>query len=177
MGPDNWKVGRTAAWVIANICKAPGRVGILVGNHRFRCQEANESGFRSYFREFAPVFTILEPLSTFETSAVAEEITEKLLNEHPDMKGLFVAGGGISGVIRALRTEDAGRQIVTVGHQFMDNTREALLDRTLTMLIHDPMETMTRETIAAMIRAKEEGQSFAPYQRNLPFELYTQENI
>lgn len=177
VGPDNWKAGRTAAWAVANICKTPGKVGILVGNHRFRCQEANESGFRSYFREFAPDFTILEPLSTFETSAVAEEITERLLGDHPDLKGLFVAGGGISGVIRALRSVGAGRQIVTVGHQLMDNTREALLDHTLTMLIHDPMETMTRETIAAMIRARNEGPSFAPYQRNLPFELYTQENI
>lgn len=177
VGPDNWKAGRTAAWAIANICKTPGKVGILVGNHRFRCQEANESGFRSYFREFAPDFTILEPLSTFETSAVAEEITEKLFGEHQDLKGLFVAGGGISGVIRALRGDGAGRQIVTVGHQLMENTREALLDRTLTMLIHDPMETMTRETIAAMIRARNEGPGFAPYQRNLPFELYTQENI
>lgn len=177
VGPDNWKVGRTAAWVIANICKGPGKVAILVGNHRFRCQETNESGFRSYFREFAPDFTILEPQSTFETSAVAEEITEKLLTEHPDVKGLFVAGGGISGVIRALRSEGKSGQIVTVGHQLMDNTREALLDRTLTMLIHDPMEAMARETIAAMIRAKAEGSDFSPYQRNLPFELYTQENI
>lgn len=177
LGPDNWKVGRTAAWAIANICKMSGKVGILVGNHRFRCQEANESGFRSYFREFAPDFTILEPLSTFETSAVAEEITEKLLVEHPDLKGLFIAGGGISGVIRALRNSGRAGQIVAVGHQLMDNTREALLDRTLTMLIHDSMETMTRETIAAMIRAKEEGQDFTPFQRNLPFDLYTQENI
>lgn len=176
IGPDNWKAGRTAAWAVANVCNAPGKVGILVGNHRFRCQEANESGFRSYFREFAPEFTLLEPLSTFETSAVAEEITEKLLYDHPDIKGLFVAGGGISGVIRALRASGKAHQIVTVGHQLMDYTREALLDRTITMLIHDPMEAMARETITAMVQAQS-AQSIAPYQRTLPFELYTQENI
>ena len=38
--------------------QAPGKLGILVGNHRYRCQEMNESGFRSYFREFAPEFTL-----------------------------------------------------------------------------------------------------------------------
>ncbi len=64
------------------------------------------------------------------------------------MKGLFVAGGGTSGVIRALRSDGKAGQIVTVGHQLMDNTREALLDRTLTMLIHDPMETMASTTLA-----------------------------
>jgi LacI family transcriptional regulator len=77
VGLDNWKVGRTAAWAIEHICKTPGKLGILVGNHRYRCQDMNESGFRSYFREYAPQFTLLEPLSTFESSTVAQEMTER----------------------------------------------------------------------------------------------------
>ena len=77
-GLDNWKVGRTAAWAIARLCTKPGRIGILVGNPRYRCQEMNESGFRSYFRECAPDFTLLEPISTFEDKAIAREVTEPL---------------------------------------------------------------------------------------------------
>ena len=87
VGLDNRKVGRTAAWAVAQIAKVPGKVGILVGNHRYRCQEMNESGFRSYFREFAPDFTLLEPLSTFESSTIAQEMTERLLRDHPDLAG------------------------------------------------------------------------------------------
>jgi len=177
IGPDNWKAGRTAAWLIANVNKTPGKVGILVGNHRFRCQEMNESGFRSYFREFAPEFTLLEPLSTFETSAVAEEMTEKLLTEHPDLAGLFVAGGGISGVIQALRSTGHAGRVITVGHQLMDNTREALLDRTLSLVLHDHMDRMAADTIAAMIRAQEEGPGVRAQHRVLPFEIFTQENV
>ena len=123
IGLDNWKVGRMFGWAVAQLCKSPGKIGILVGNHRFRCQDMNESGLRSYFREYAPEFVLLEPLSTFETSAVAEEMTEKLLTEHPDMKGLIVAGGGISGAMRALRALGKASEIITVGHQLMDNTR------------------------------------------------------
>jgi LacI family transcriptional regulator len=85
VGLDNWKVGRTAAWAIEHICKTPGKLGILVGNYRYRCQEMNESGFRSYLREYAPQFTLLEPLSTLESSAAAQEMTERLLREHPDL--------------------------------------------------------------------------------------------
>ena len=72
----------------------------------------NESGFRSYFREYAPEFTLLEPLSTFESSAVAQEMTEKLLRDHPDLAGLYVAGGGITGALAALRASGraTGRQ-------------------------------------------------------------------
>lgn len=177
VGRDNWKAGRMAAWAIASVCKVPGKVGILVGNHRFRCQEMNESGFRSYFREFAPDFTLLEPLSTFETGAIAEEMTERLLNDHPDLKAIFVAGGGISGVIRALRASGKAGGIVTVGHQLLDVTREGLLDGTLTVILSDRVDVMARETIAGMIRACQNPDRYNTQTVILPFDVYTRENI
>lgn len=45
VGPDSWKVGRTSAWFFGLACKMPGKIGILVGNHRYRSQELNEAGF------------------------------------------------------------------------------------------------------------------------------------
>ncbi len=177
VGVDNWKEGRTAAWAIANVCKSPGKIGIFVGNHRFRCQEMNEVGFRSYFREFAPDFTLLEPLSTFETSAVSEELTEKLLAEHPDLAGLFVAGGGISGVINALRASGKAGRIVTVGHQLMENTRLGLLDGTLTMILHLPMESMVSHLLSGMINDCKTPEKQPARTVILPFEIITRENI
>jgi LacI family transcriptional regulator len=177
VGPDNWKAGRTAAWAIGNLSKSAGKVGILVGNHRYRCQEMNESGFRSYFREYAPDFTLLEPLSTFETSAVAEEMTEKLLSEHPDIKGLFVAGGGISGAMNALRRLGGATGIITVAHQLMDNTRSGLLDGTLSMVLNDPLDKMSREAVNIMIRGCTQPEERGRSTSILPFEIYTRENI
>jgi LacI family transcriptional regulator len=177
VGPDNWKAGRTAAWAIASMCKSPGKIGILVGNHRYRCQEMNESGFRSYFREHAPEFTLLEPLSTFETSAVAEEITEKLLSEHPDLKGLFIAGGGISGALNALRASGKANGIITVCHQLMDNTRDALLDGTLSLVLNDPLDRLVDEALTGMIRACNATGETGRQTTVLPFEIYTRENI
>src|SRR3989338_8767405 len=83
IGLDNWRVGRTAGWAITGLSKRQGPVGILVGNHRYRCQELNETGFRSYCREHAPGFSLLEPLQTFEDNTVAREITEQLLRREP----------------------------------------------------------------------------------------------
>ena len=131
-----------------------GKIGILVGNHRYRCQEMNKSGFRSYFREHAPAFTLLEPLSTFETSSGRGGNDREISwSEHPDLVALYVAGGGISGVMNALRTCDKAGKVVTVGYQLMDNTRIGLLDGTLTMVISHPLDLLASETIAGMIRA------------------------
>ncbi len=177
VGLDNWKVGRTAAWAIEHICKAPGKLGILVGNHRYRCQEMNETGFRSYFREFAPGFTVLEPLSTFETRAIAQEMTEKLLREHPDVVGLYVAGGGISGALAGLRSSGRAGEIVVVGYELMDITRAALLDGTLTLVISHPLVQLASEVVDKMISAVNAGSDQANYTSILPFEIYTRENI
>ena len=177
IGLEHWKVGRTAAWAIEHICAGPGKLGILVGNHRYRCQEMNETGFRSYFREHAPAFTLLEPLSTFETTAVAQEMTEKLLREHPDLAGLYVAGGGITGALAGLRSGGRAGQVVVVGYELMDVTRTALLDGTLTFVISHPLPRLAEEAITKMVRAVNSGSKEGNYTSILPFEIYTRENI
>lgn len=177
VGLDHWKLGRTVGWAITHLCKAPGKVGILVGNHRYRCQELDESGFRSYFREHAPDFTLLEPQSTFESKTVAQEITERMLQDHPDLAGLYVAGGGISGVLPALRDRDDAGDLVVVGYELMDVTREALLDNRLTLVISHPLARVANETVNGMIQALASRGTSNTYTKLLPFEIYTRENL
>ncbi len=177
VGLDNWKVGRTSAWAIESLCKKPGKIGILMGNPRYRNQEMNESGFRSYFREHAPDFTLLEPLSTFEASAVAEEMTEKLLNQHPDLTSLFVSGGGITGAMAALRASGRASELVVVGYDLMDSTKAGLLDGTLKVVIAHPLRQLAEELIKGMIKATRSPNDGVNHTRIVPFQIYTRENI
>lgn len=177
IGLDHWKVGRTAAWAFDKICRTPGEIGILVGNHRYRNQDLNESGFRSYFREHNSGFTLLEPRSTYESAAVAREMTEELFAAHPDMCGLFISGGGITGAIAALRDIAPGNNFVTVGYELIDATRAALIDGTLTMAISHPMPKLAAETIATLVRSKRAGPGAGAISLNLDFEIYTSENV
>jgi LacI family transcriptional regulator len=177
VGLDNWKVGRTSAWAFHHFCKSPGKIGILVGNHRYRCQEMNESGFRSYFREFAPDFRLLEPISTFETNAVPEEMTEKLIKDNPALIGFYISGGGITGAMRALRASGRAGKLIAVGYELMDTTRAGLLDGTLTMVIAHPLQKLAQETISGMIRASKSPSEIGNQTTVLPFDIYTRENI
>ncbi|SDN52297.1 MULTISPECIES: LacI family DNA-binding transcriptional regulator [unclassified Ensifer] len=177
IGLDNWKVGRTAAWAFDHICKKPGKIGLLMGNPRYRNQEMNETGFRSYFRELAQDFQLLEPLSTFESSAVAQEMTERLLEHHPDLAGLYVAGGGISGVLAALRATGRAGTLVVVGYELMDNVKTALLEGAMTMSIAHPLERLAAEAIKGMVAAVSSGGDNASYTKIVPFEIFTRENL
>jgi LacI family transcriptional regulator len=177
VGLDNWKVGRTAAWAFDKMVRDPGKIGILLGNFRYRNQEMNESGFRSYFREHNAAFTLLEPLATYESAAAARELVETLLNEHPDLCGLFISGGGITGALAALRETSRRDDFVSVGYELFDETRAALIDGTLSMVISHPMETFARETIGTLIKAKMAGANAGAQRVALGFEIYTSENV
>jgi LacI family transcriptional regulator len=177
VGLDMWKVGRMAGWAFDNICKRPGKIAILVGNHRYRCQETNESGFRSYFREHSSGFELLEARLTFESSTISHEVTSEILKHYPDLVGLYISGGGLSGAITALRESGRGKDIVAVGYELTDFTRTALIDGTLNFLITHPMQILADEAIAAMIRAFDGGAEFQPQMITLPFEIYTSENL
>lgn len=177
IGLNSWKAGRTAAWGIEKTAKEPGDVGILVGNHRFRNQEIQESGFRSYFREHNSAFTVLEPRSTYVSSDVARDITINMLQTHPDMRGLYVAAGGITGVIAALREQPVPDNFTCVCLDLFDATRAALIDGTLTMVINHPMEQLATDTIAMLVRAKQLGINDGGRTVDLNLEIYTSENI
>ena len=177
VGLDNWKVGRTAAWAVMMMCKAPGKIGILMGNPRFRNQEMNEAGFRSYFREFGRDFTLLEPVPTFEAAAVAQEITEKLVRDHPDLAALYVAGGSITGVLAALQGFRRREEMVVVGYELMDVTRAALLDGTMTLAIAHPLDRMAKALLLAMTGACLSAATGRSWTSVVPFEIFTRENI
>ena len=84
--------------------EAPGKVGIIVGSHRFLCQEIAEISFRAYLRENAPGFAPLEPLLNLEDPRIAYVATQNMIATHRDLVGLYICGGGTEGVIAARAT-------------------------------------------------------------------------
>lgn len=177
VGLDNWKLGRMGAWAMEHLCRRPGKIGMLVGNPRYRNQEMTEAGFRSYFREHGADFTLLEPLSTFETADVAQDITERLLGSHPDLVGLYANGGGVTGAIAALRQAEAGGRIVMVGHDLTGVTRSALIDGTMAIVLSHPVKAMASELLRGMVHAAQSPGEGLNHTRIVPFEIHTRENL
>ena len=176
VGLDNWRVGRTAAWTVTGLCRKLGPVAILIGNHRYRCQELNEVGFRSYFREHAPEFTLLEPVQTFEDKTIARDVTEQLLTREPGLVGIYVAGGGLSGVLDAIRESGRARQVITVSNDITEHTRLGLFDNTLSMAFAHPLPQLANELIALMARDIR-NPSAGRTKRVLRFDVVTPENV
>ena len=171
VGLDNWKVGRTAAWAIEQSA-VPGKLGILVGNHRYRCQEMNESGFRSYFREHAPDFTLLEPLL---------DLRIERHRAGNDREAAERASGPRRALCRRRRhlrrhrrtaLHRPRRQVVVVGYELMDFTRTGSARRHADLRHLASLGPQVAEkALAGMVRAVSAPNESGNFTTILPFEI------
>jgi LacI family transcriptional regulator len=152
-GMDNRRLGRTAAWLITELAQQPGKVVMYVGSPRFHCQELSEISFRSYMREHAPAFELLETITTLESEDYGEERTHDLLKRHPDLRGFYMGGSGIEGVIRAMRVHKPKHRIVGVGNELTSVTRSALLSGHFHAVLSHPLPMLCSELVIQMAEA------------------------
>lgn len=179
VGTDNRQVGRTAGLLFARMAGEPGEVGIFVGSHRYLGQEAREIGFRAYLREHAPAFRPLEAHANLEDPQLAHEAVLELLATHPDLAGIYVAGGGAAGVIRALREEGGGRDLIVIVNELTADSRAALIDGVVDIVIATPVAAIAQSAVQAMVAAVDGAGATpaAPLFCTAGFGLYTAENV
>jgi LacI family transcriptional regulator len=179
VGTDNWKLGRTAAWFIAETSRAPGRVAPFIGNHRYQCQDISDASFRSFVREHADHITIEDSRPTHEDPKEAHHIVSGLLADMDDLVGIFVIGGGISGVLQALREapERKRRMVRLVCRDIGPETRKGLAEGLITAALVHPLDQTSGQLVQTMIDAIGQPHRGLIMQRTLAFEIVTPESV
>jgi LacI family transcriptional regulator len=177
LGLNNLKVGRTAGWLTALAAREPGPVAVFVGGYRWHGHELRETGFRAYLREAAPHLQVLETLVNLETRQRTYEATLGLLARHPDLRGIYVAGGGMEGAIAALRESGRRGKVALVVSALTPDSRAGLAEGVVTMVVDTPLEKLCRDLVVLMARAVAEGPAAAPAQHFLPPDLHLQESV
>ena len=177
IGLNNIKVGRIAAHMIATAVHRPGKVAVFVGGYRWHGHELRETGFRSYFREYAPQFTVLDTLVNLETRQLTYEATLDLLSRHPDLRGIYCAGGGMEGAISALREARAPGEVALVVNELTPESRLALADRFVTMAIGTPLAQVCGDLFDLASQVLRDGGVTLPGQHFLRPELFLPESI
>lgn len=177
IGLNNLKVGRIAASMIATAVHRPGKLAVFVGGYRWHGHELREAGFRSYVRETAPRFSVLDTLVNLETRQLTYEATLDLLARNPDLRGIYVAGGGMEGAIAALREVRQPGQVALVVNEITPESRAGLQDRYVSLVIATPLRDACREIVDLMVAAAARGVSDISGQRFLQPDLYLPESV
>jgi LacI family transcriptional regulator len=177
LGLNNMKIGRIAAHMIAKASHRPGKIAVFVGGYRWHGHELRETGFRSYFREYGAQFQVLDTLVNLETRQLTYEATLDLLNRHPDLRGIYCAGGGMEGAIAALREVRAPGDVVLIVNELTPESRAALISRYVDMVIATPLDRLCTDLVQMAALAVAEGIGPVQGQHFLEPQLYLPESV
>jgi len=177
LGLNNLKVGRIAAHMIATAAHEAGKIAVFVGGYRWHGHELRETGFRSYFREYAPSFQILDTLVNLETRQLTYEATLDLMGRHPDLRGIYCAGGGMEGAIAAVSEVRQPGEIALVVNELTQESRAALISRYVTMVISTPLHRLCDDLVRLATEALVDGIPPVQGQHFLPPDLYLPESV
>jgi LacI family transcriptional regulator len=177
LGIDSRKAGRTAGWLVRQCARAPGKVAVIVGSRRFQGHELRELGFRSYFRELAPEFAVLDAVVNSESDEATREAFLRLVELHPDLVGIYVAGGGMAGGVAALRTLPPQGRPALVCPALTPQVRSGLSDGIVSAAVCEPGDRLAERLVELVVTALEDRAPRMPHQLILPIYLYTPENV
>jgi LacI family transcriptional regulator len=177
LGLNNLKVGRIAAHMIATSAHHAGKIAVFVGGYRWHGHELRETGVRSYFREHAPQFQVLDTLINLETRQLTYEATLDLLSRHPDLRGIYCAGGGMEGAIAAVREARQPGEVALVVNELTPESRAALIGRHVSMVIGTPLQRLCDDLIRLASEAVSGGIIPVQGQHFLQPDLYLPESV
>lgn len=140
VGLDNRAAGRTAAYLIARFMGQQAyshqtRVAMIVGSLRYRAHEEREAGFLHLFEEQFPLVQVVGVREGHDDAERNYEQARRLIEQHPDLAGIYNIGGGAEGIGRALKETGTDRKIVLIGHGLTPDTRALLIDGTMDAVI------------------------------------------
>jgi LacI family transcriptional regulator len=177
LGLNNLKSGRVAAWTIAMAAKQPGTVAVFVGGARWHGHETRDKGFRAYLREAAPHLRVLDTMVNLETRALTYDATLALLARQPDLRGIYVAGGGMEGAIAALRDARGPGAVALVVPELIRDSRDGLKGGWVTLVCGTPLPALTRDLVDLLAKAAQAGVVPGGPAHFLPPELFIGESI
>lgn len=136
IGLDNRSIGRTAGYLIARFLgERAAKVAMIAGSRSYRAHEEREMGFLHVFEELFPSIKVVGLREGHDDADRNYRQTRLLLNQHPDLAGIYNIGGAADGVARALKEMNRERDVVFIGHGLTSDTRSFLLDGTMDAVI------------------------------------------
>jgi LacI family transcriptional regulator len=160
VGVDNRVAGRTAGLLMGRMSRnAAGSIALFLGSRAYHGHEEREVGFRAVMAEQFPGLSILPAMEVDEDSTTSYAATARLLQDRPDISGLYCVGAGRTGIGRAIAEQGRPRPFVVV-HDLTDVTRRLLAEDVIDVVI-DQNARLTGEQ--AVIRLLGSIASTAPF--------------
>lgn len=144
VGIDNRAAGATAACLVGRaLGDRPTTVGVVLGDHMYRCHEDREIGFRATLRSHFPRIVVAGEAVGQDSPLVTRAAVRKLLADHPGIAALYNMSGGNQGLAEAVAEVGRTGDVLVVSHEVNALTVPLLRSGRLAYLIaQDPRDLL-----------------------------------
>lgn len=179
IGLDNQSAGRTAAYLLARFCHVrEGSVALVAGSRNYRAHAEREMGFLSLLEEAHPGLRVVGMREGHDDRNENYRHTLSLLDQNPDLVGIYNVGGSSDGIGRALRERGKGGNVVFIGHGMTSDTRRLLIDGIMDAVINSDPDQIIARALTRFTRMQEDVRKNGdPTQAPLAMQVIFRENI
>jgi LacI family transcriptional regulator len=176
-GIDNSSAGRTAASLMGKFLGGrKGEVGLIAGSLALRDHIERQFGFEQVMAHEYRHLQILPVREGRDDWQRVEEVTIQLLKEHPDLIGIYNAGGGTKGIITALEKLGRGKDIVFIAHELTEHARKALINGTVDAIINQDAGHEVRSAVRVLL-AKCDNVPLVESQERIRIDIFIRDNL
>lgn len=176
IGIDDTQAGRLAGYLLGRLLPpTPNKIAFFAGSLAYRGHQEREMGFRQILREDFPNITVVEHCEVQDSRDLAEVEMERALTKHPDLHGIYNAGGGTSGIAAALAKFGQAGRLRFIAHDATKGNKSLLLKGVLDAVIDQNARAEVREALITLTHAvrKEPYKMIPPrlqiiFRENLP---------
>jgi len=121
----------------------------VAGSLHLRDHAERLEGFAAALRQEFPRVDIIGPLEGHDERTETADIVSALLDQNPDLAGLYNLGAGNGGLVAALEKSSRSGTVRVIAHELTGPTRAGLRSGAIDVVLDQNPDGEIREVIAA----------------------------
>lgn len=139
VGQDHLMGGRVAGGLMGKILNGKGRIAIITSSLNLLCHRQRIDGFKAKMEGEFKDIKIVKIAENEDKDSSAFELTLSLCERSNNIDGVYITGGGTSGLGKALKILGLEKSIKVISHDFVQGTIELVKERVIDFTIgQDP---------------------------------------
>lgn len=180
VGMDNRSAGRTAGLLLGRFLgpKPEGgtKVAMFAGSLSYRGHEERAMGFRHILAESFPALDIIGSREGLDDPASNYRLARGLLEQDPDIVGIYNVGGASEGIAQALTDVKLDHRVVFIGHGLSAVTRGLLVDGVMDAVINATPQALVRQSVQVFSNLRQSRAAMAGLEP-IPIGIVVAENL
>lgn len=176
-GIDNAAAGRTAGTLMGRFLGSrPGLVLPLAGSMMVRDHRERLEGFTAVMGERFGSRAILPVIEGRDDPAETERLVKQAIAAHQGIAGIYSAGAGNRGLIRALLGLPREQRPVVILHELTAATREALSQDLIDAVLNQDAGHEVRSALR-VLKARADGNAVIAAQERIRIDIFLKDNL